>query len=223
MSQVAASETSAGGLRERKKERTRRLIAERARELFVARGFEAVPVAEIARAAEVSEQTVFNYFPTKEDLVYWRLGSFEEELLSTVRERETGEPALAAFRRFLMAQRGLLGRAEPEAADQLAAMSRMISASPALLAREEQIFARYTESLAELLAAEQGLAPRDVEAQLAASAMIGLHRALVHYTRARVLEGARPPRLAREVEQQAERGFARLEAAWGDYAVKRPG
>src|SRR5690606_9190160 len=102
---VASSEP---GLRERKKERTRRLIAERARELFAARGFEAVPVAEIARAAEVSEQTVFNYFPTKEDLVYWRLGSFEEEMLAAVRDREEGESALSAFRRFLMTQRGLL-------------------------------------------------------------------------------------------------------------------
>src|SRR5215208_8135220 len=99
----------ATGLRERKKEQTRRLIAETARRLFGERGFERVPVAEIARAADVSEQTVFNYFPTKEDLVYWRLGSFEEELLATIREREPGEPALAAFRRFLLSQRGLLG------------------------------------------------------------------------------------------------------------------
>lgn len=57
------------GLRERKKQRTRELIAETARRLFSARGFDRVTVAEIARAAEVSEQTVFNYFPTKEDLV----------------------------------------------------------------------------------------------------------------------------------------------------------
>src|SRR5215210_4498665 len=97
------------GLRERKKQRTREQIAEAARRLFVERGFAKVTVAEIARAADVSEQTVFNYFPSKEDLVYWRLGSFEEELLTTIREREPGEPAIAAFRRFVLAQRGLLG------------------------------------------------------------------------------------------------------------------
>ena len=57
------------GLRERKKQRTRELIAESARRLFVKRGFERVTVAEVARAAEVSEATVFNYFPTKEDLL----------------------------------------------------------------------------------------------------------------------------------------------------------
>src|SRR4051812_11859685 len=97
------------GLRERKKEQTRRHIAETARRLFGERGFEDVTVAEIARAADGSVQTVFNYFPTKEDLVYWRLGAFESELLASVRERAAGEPALAAFKRFLLGQRGLLG------------------------------------------------------------------------------------------------------------------
>src|SRR5215216_6933916 len=82
------------GLRERKKQRTRQLIAETARRLFTERGFERVTVAEIARVAEVSEQTVFNYFPRKEDLVYWRLESFEDELLAAIRERAEGEPAL---------------------------------------------------------------------------------------------------------------------------------
>src|SRR6516165_949039 len=58
------------GLRERKKQRTRELISDTARKLFAERGFERVSVAEIARAAEVSGATVFNYFPTKEDLVF---------------------------------------------------------------------------------------------------------------------------------------------------------
>ena len=48
------------GLRERKKQQTRQLIADTARTLFAGRGFEAVTVAEIARAADVSEATVFN-------------------------------------------------------------------------------------------------------------------------------------------------------------------
>jgi AcrR family transcriptional regulator len=48
-------------------------------------------VAEVARGAEVSEATVFKYFPTKEDLLYWRLESFEQDLLETIRERAPGE------------------------------------------------------------------------------------------------------------------------------------
>ena len=207
----------AQGLRERKKQRTRELIADTARHLFAERGFERVTVAEVARAAEVSEQTVFNYFPTKEDLVFWRLGSFEEELLSAIREREPGESILAAFGRFLLAQRGLLGQADPEAREHLAAVSRMIESSPALRAREQQIFAAYTDSLAALIRAERRAAPDDIEAWVAANALMGVHRALVGYTRRRVVEGARRPRLARDVRAQATRSLALLEQGLGDY------
>src|SRR3954463_10704149 len=120
------------GLRERKKEQTRQHIADTARRLFLERGFDRVTVAQIARAADVSQKTVFNYFPTKEDLFYWRMETFEEDLLAAVRERAPGESALTAFGRFLLAQRGLLGKHEPEARDQLVRISRMIEASPAL-------------------------------------------------------------------------------------------
>jgi AcrR family transcriptional regulator len=207
------------GLRERKKQQTRELIAATARRLFSERGFERVTVAEIARAADVSEQTVFNYFPTKEELVYWRLGSFEEQLLSTIRERAPGEPALAAFGRFLLAQRGLLGDPEPDARERLVAITRMITESPALLAREQQIFARYTAALAELLAAEEGADPLDIRPRVAAHAMMGVHQALVSYTRRRILDGARPPRLAREVRAEAERALGLLELGLGRYAT----
>src|SRR5215210_3457372 len=136
------------GLRERKKERTRQLIADTARGLFLERGFDAVTVAEVAREAEVSEKTVFNYFPTKEDLFYSRLEAFEEELLAAVREREPGESVVAAFQRFLLRPRGLFDLAGDEATERLRAVTRVITGSPALLARERQVFADYTESLA---------------------------------------------------------------------------
>ena len=57
------------GLRERKKARTRRLIADTAARLFSERGYEHVAVSDVAREAEVAEQTVYNYFRTKEQLV----------------------------------------------------------------------------------------------------------------------------------------------------------
>jgi AcrR family transcriptional regulator len=204
------------GLRERKKERTRREIAEKARRLFSERGFERVTVAEIARAAEVSEQTVFNYFRTKEDLFFWQLGAFEEEMLAAVRRRPAGESALAAYRRFLLAQSGLLGRSDPEARAQLTALNRVIAESPALRAREARILAGYTESLAVLLAEATGAPREDVEARVAANAMMGVHRALIDYTRRRVLDGRHGPRLARDVRAQAEKAFLLLERGLGD-------
>ena len=218
---MSTVESPQPGLRERKKEQTRRLIAETARRLFSERGFERVTVAEVARAAQVSEQTVFNYFPTKEDLVYWRLQSFEDELLATIREREPGESALAAFGRFLVAQRGLLGKQEPQAREQLAALTRMIAESPALHAREQQIFAGYTASLAALLAEETGADAADLRSWVAANAMMGVHRALVQHARRRVVEGMRHPRLAEEVRARANEALALLEQGLGGYAIKR--
>ena len=58
------------GLRESKKLHTRQQIADEAMRLFVMRGFDHVTVAEVAVAAGVSQKTVFNYFPTKEDLFF---------------------------------------------------------------------------------------------------------------------------------------------------------
>jgi AcrR family transcriptional regulator len=208
------------GLRERKKLQTRQLIAETARALFTERGFETVTVAEIARTADVSEKTVFNYFPTKEDLVYWRLESFEAELLTTLRERPPGETALAAFGRFVRAPRGMLGDYDPETRERLAALTRMIVASPSLLAREQQIFDGFTSTLAELLAAEVGADEDDVAPRVAANALMGVHRALVDFTRRRIVAGARHPDLAREVRAQADDALALLERGLGDYSAR---
>jgi AcrR family transcriptional regulator len=57
------------GLRELKRERTRRLIADKAFELFTDHGFGRTTVEQIAAAAEVGPSTLYRYFPTKETLV----------------------------------------------------------------------------------------------------------------------------------------------------------
>lgn len=208
------------GLRERKKQRTRQLIAETARRLFSEHGFDRISVAEVARVAEVSEQTVFNYFPTKEDLVYWRTGSFEEELLTAIRERAPGESVLAAFGRFVREPRGLLATNDAEAQERLAQLTRMIAESRSLRMREQQIFDGYTTSLAALIAEESGADLSDAESWVAANAMIGLHRALTDYTRDRIVAGERAPRLGAEVMAQAQRAFALLERGLDGYVIK---
>ena len=213
--------SQAPGLRERKKQRTRQHIAETARNLFAQRGFEGVTVAEVARAAEVSEATVFNYFPTKEDLLYSRLEAFEEELMSALRDRAPGESVLDAFARFVQQPRGLLAaQAGDEAAERLVALTRVITESPALLAREQQLFAGYTDSLATLLAEETHARPGAIEPWVAANALMGVHRALVDYTRRQIVAGVRNPALARNVRAQGKRALARLVAGLDGYAVK---
>jgi AcrR family transcriptional regulator len=222
---TSAADSPHPGLRERKKERTRELIAQTARRLFLERGFDAVTVAEIAQAADVSEKTVFNYFPTKEDLFYSRLEAFEDELLGAVRGRRQGETVLDAFRRFVLQPRGVLAmEGSGDAGDataRLQEITRVITGSPALLARERQVFGRYTASLAALIAEETSAGAHDIEPWVAANALMGVHRSLIDYVRRRVLAGNRAPAVARGLRAEGKRAFALLEGGLGDYAVKR--
>jgi AcrR family transcriptional regulator len=204
-------------LRERKKQQTRLAIAEAARHLFSERGFDAVTVAEVAREADVSEGTVFNYFPTKEDLFYSPMEAFEVDLVTAVAERKSGESVAAAFRRFVLeSSAGLADRAEL-----IATAVRILSASPALQAREREVTAQYTGALAESIAEETGKPREDVEAAVVASALMGAQRTLVDYVRASVMAGRRGPELTADARAQGRRAFKRLERGLADYAVKR--
>jgi AcrR family transcriptional regulator len=211
------------GLRERKKEQTRQLIAETAQRLFADRGFEQVTVAEVARHAQVAVATVFNYFPTKEDLFFYPLEAFGARLVDAIGARAVGEPVLVAFRRFLLESGGLIAQVEAgdaQALERLRTVNRVIAASPALLAREQQAIARTADALAALLATETAAPADDVTAQVAANTLMGAHRALLGYTRRRLLADEGPARLASDVRRLARRAFALLEHGLGDYAPR---
>lgn len=79
-------------LRERKKLQTRQHLVDTAAALFHARGFDAVTVADVARAAEVGEQTVYNYFATKERLVFDEADAFAQRFAAMISETPAGAP-----------------------------------------------------------------------------------------------------------------------------------
>jgi AcrR family transcriptional regulator len=209
------------GLRERKKLRTRQLIAQTAMRLFAERGFDAVPVAAIARAAEVSEATVFNYFPTKEDLVYRGMEAFEDELLAAVRDRPPGESIVAAFGRFVLQPRGFLAATDEDLVRHLIAVAEMIPASPALMARERQILDRYTASLAGLIADDTAAEPGDLRPWVVAHALIGTHQTLIQHVRRRLAEGpVNPADVAREIVTRGRQALDLLEEGLAGYGAK---
>jgi AcrR family transcriptional regulator len=204
------------GLRERKKAQTRQTIADTALRLFTERGFDQVTVAEVAREAEVSEATLFNYFPTKEDLLFSRMGAYEARLVDAVRDRDSGTSAVAALTAFLL--RPQHDRLSSRDSESLATMARMITASPALLARERQVFAEHTEELAAVLAEQTHARREDLAPWVVANALMGVHRAILDSVRRRALDGQPNPSLARGVRLQAARALALLEKGLGGYA-----
>jgi AcrR family transcriptional regulator len=208
------------GLRELKKEQTRELIGDTAWRLFAEKGFDSVTVAEVAREAQVAPATVFNYFGTKEDLFYWRLETLGTRLVEAVDSRPAGSSALDAFRIALTAQDGLLSAASAgnrAAAGQLRTVNRLITSSPALLARERQALDGIARALAASLATDTG---DDVLAHAAASALVGVHRALLSYVRGRVLADDDLSGLSAEVQARADAAFGLLVRGLGDYAVR---
>ena len=87
-----------GGLRERKKARTREALQDAAMERFSRQGFDGTTVEEIAEACEVSPRTFFRYFPTKEDVLFADGEARRERLLAVIAERPVDEPAFGALR-----------------------------------------------------------------------------------------------------------------------------
>src|SRR5580700_6335680 len=87
------------GLRERRKQETRRAVSDIATRLFVANGFEEVTISQVADAAGVAKMTVTNYFPRKEDLVFDRAEAVVRHLADVIAARAPGESMLAAIRR----------------------------------------------------------------------------------------------------------------------------
>ena len=88
-------------LRERKKLATRRLLRRAALDLVAQRGLTNVTVEDIAEAAEVSPRTFFNYFPSKEAVLFGGDPDRAAELREGIVNEAPGQPALDALRAVL--------------------------------------------------------------------------------------------------------------------------
>ncbi|MFE4519002.1 TetR/AcrR family transcriptional regulator [Kitasatospora sp. NPDC056783] len=198
------------GLRERKKERTRRAISEAAIGLFLEHGFDRVSVADVATAAEVSKPTLFSYFPSKEDLVVHRFADHQEQSADVVRGRGPDESVLDALRRDFLDG---LARRDPVTGlndhPRVLAFTALVHGTPSLAARVGAYVARAEQSLTEALREAPGLpAPRDLTAALLAAQVTATQRVLALHNWRRIGEGGRTADdLHPEAAADAERAF----------------
>src|SRR5690349_23605001 len=161
-------EEATAGLRERKRERTRRVIADAALELFDRQGFHATTIPQIAAAADVSPRTVSGYYPAKEDLAFpdadERIGALERRL----RSRPPGETTAETLQLWLPE---LLSEDAPHA-DEHRRRRAVIDANEELGAYEHRFMARAQTALTEAFAADLGVAPDALEPRMAAAATV---------------------------------------------------
>lgn len=143
------------GLRESKKLRTRRQLAATALELFLERGFDAVSVADVAAAAEVSKPTLFRYFPTKEDLLLDRFADHQDEVARIVRDRPAGRTPVGAVHAHFLAA---LAERDPITGlcdhPEVLAFQRLLYSTASLESRLSHYSDREVELLAAALEAE---------------------------------------------------------------------
>ena len=191
------------GLRETKKLRTRQEIADKAMGLFVKRGFDHVTVAEVAAAAEVSEKTVYNYFPTKEDLFFDEVPAREAALVEAVRNRRPGESVAAALERLQVAGCGRL------CSEGFATFARIIEESPSLQAKELEVMARYTDALAGAIQSELGV--NELDAKVAANVLVTVQWQHFRNARAHALAGRHGPAAERKLRSELKRSYRLLE------------
>ena len=157
------------GLRERKKLRTRALIQKEALRLFLEKGFEATTIEEIAEAAEISPSTFFNYFPTKEEVV------FQDELdpliLAAFNAQPEGTHPIRALRDSM---KTVFGQLTAEQDNVMRQRISLMSSTPALRSAMLTQFADLVDQIAELMAGRVGREPTDFAIRNLAGALLGV-------------------------------------------------
>ena len=154
------------GLRERKKLKTKAAIQRAALRLFKRQGYEETTVEEIAAAADISESTFFNYFPSKEDVVIY--DEYDPMMFAALASAPKGETLAQTFQRVLV-QLGDFFVADREVILERAKLSLEV---PELRARAWGEFEKARDAFAEIIAMRTGRGAQDYEVQLVAMTLI---------------------------------------------------
>jgi AcrR family transcriptional regulator len=202
------------GLRERKKRQTREAIAQAAMRLFFARGFDEVTVADVAHAADVSEKTVFNYFPAKEDLVLHGGEERRAALIEAIRARPAGTSIVEPFRAATLAF--------VERVESIVGVPRLVAQSRSLRDRLLVGWEEEAATLNPVVAAEAGAAEDDLVPAVVARTLAWTHRLVFRSAFTRLLAGEDQRAVAADLREQAHRAYEALEQGLAGYGVREP-
>jgi AcrR family transcriptional regulator len=205
--------------RARKKAQTRAEIRRSAQRLFAEQGFDAVTIADVADAADVAVQTVFNHFATKEDLFFDGYTPWVEGPAEAVRSRPAGVPPLAALRTFTQALfSDVTARSDTWERRRYV---HVLKGSPTLLAYELRLLERAETGLGRALTeawtaiGEGSAADIRVSAALTAALWVAATRSLLRELRNAHAGDGDVAGVTATVEVLADAVFDRLEARLG--------
>lgn len=218
--------TGGPGLRERKRQRMYQAISDAAIALFLEKGFEKVPVAEVAAAAEISKPTLFRYFPAKEDLVLHRFADHVDEAARVVTERPAKRSPLDALQRHFLDG---LERRDPVTGlcdnAHVLAFHRLLYGTPSLVARLYAYQERSERALGEALSVARDerrdeTAPdgEALAARLAAGQIIAVQRILALENWRRIDAGECAEAAWPDAVVAANRAFGQLRSGLARYA-----
>ncbi|MCK8677474.1 TetR/AcrR family transcriptional regulator [Streptomyces lichenis] len=209
------------GLRERKKRQTRQHISDTATLLFLQRGFDAVTIGEIARVADVSVNTVYNYFPAKEDLFLDRTEDTVDRPARWVRGRRTGESAAGALLREL---REAVEGCSPAVGlfAGYADFMKVVSEAPTLRARLGGIREESLDALVRAVRAEAAEEDGPLLPELVAGQLHWVQTTVMGWISARMLERRDPAEVSRDALVLLDEIEELLAPRVLGYAVRRP-
>ncbi|HXN90911.1 MAG TPA: TetR family transcriptional regulator [Candidatus Sulfotelmatobacter sp.] len=157
------------GLRERKKLKTRAAIQKEALRLFIDKGYEATTIEEIAAAVEISPSTFFNYFPSKEAVV------FQDDLDPLIFAAFNAQPAeVSPITALRNAIRTVFSRIPPDERAMMQARTALVLSSPELRAATLNQFAELVDQFADLLGKRVGRKSTDFAVRNMAGALLGV-------------------------------------------------
>jgi AcrR family transcriptional regulator len=166
--QVTPRAAPQGGLRERKKARTRAVIRQQALRLFGEQGYAATTIEQIADAAEISPATFFRYFPTKEDVV------LQDDMdIITVEAVEAQPAELSPIAAFRAASAAMLESLSEEDLVRFRDTAMLTATIPEVRARAIDEFVRSINQIAGAIARRTGRSDEDFEVRTLAGAIIG--------------------------------------------------